>query len=110
MELNRRNKNIMKKESNLVDNANLWLDERYDEQPSKIKLIKEVSNFLEGATEFKLNINMENDTFVENPSEEVARILRDLADRIKGHSNFSKGHSQPLRDINGNTVGGFDII
>jgi hypothetical protein len=68
------------------------------------------SNFLEGATTFKLSINMENDAFAENPGEEVARILRDVANRVEGHPHFSKGHSQPLRDANGNTVGNFDVV
>lgn len=31
--------------------------------------------------------------------------LRALADRIDGHPHFSSGHSQALRDINGNEVG-----
>lgn len=50
-------------------------------------------------------IDMEDDIFQEQPTQEVARILRALANRIDGHPNFSAGHFQPLTDINGNNVG-----
>lgn len=58
--------------------------------------------------EFKLAINCDNPAF-DNASSEVARILRELADRIDGHPHFSAGHSQPVMDANGNEVGGFVI-
>lgn len=62
---------------------------------------------------FKLNINCDNAAFTGEesygPCYEVARILREVADRINGHLHFSPGHSQSIRDINGNQVGGFDV-
>lgn len=58
---------------------------------------------------FVLTFRMENAAFEEDASIEAARILRELADRIEGHPHFSEGHSQPVRDLNGNEVGGFFI-
>jgi hypothetical protein len=57
----------------------------------------------------KITINTENAAFEDQESQETARILQDLTKRINGHPHFSPGHSQPLRDINGNKVGSFDI-
>lgn len=56
-----------------------------------------------------IKINCGNAAFEDQESSEVARILRELVRRIDGHPDFLPGHSQPLRDINGNTVGSFDI-
>ena len=39
------------------------------------------------------------------PGGEVARILRDLADRVE-----DGGNSFPLRDVNGNRVGSADYV
>lgn len=39
---------------------------------------------------------------------EVARILRDLADRID-YAGLTGVESRPLRDFNGNTVGGLTV-
>jgi hypothetical protein len=50
-----------------------------------------------------------NAAFEDNESQETVRILKKLCDKIDGHPHFSPGHSQPLRDINGNEVGSFDI-
>ena len=58
---------------------------------------------------FVLTIDMDNAAFEEVPSVEVARILRDVAERIEYHPNFSPGHSQPVHDINGNLVGSFSV-
>ena len=52
-----------------------------------------------------IEIRMENAAFEDAPDQEVARILRDLAQRIDGHPHFSPGHDQALRDANGNEVG-----
>ena len=46
-----------------------------------------------------------SEVFQELPTHEVARILRDLADRVEGHPHFSAGHYQNLMDVNGNNVG-----
>ena len=58
-----------------------------------------------------ITIEMDNSTFHEytEPSYEVARILRKLAERIEGHPHYSPGHSQPLYDLNGNKVGYLDV-
>ncbi len=56
-----------------------------------------------------VKINCDNDAFEENPGGEFAAILRALANRIEGQPHFSPGHSQPLRDANGNRVGYLDV-
>ena len=63
------------------------------------------------AEQFNLTMSLSNDAFVcdDNQSRETARILREIADRIDGHPHFSPGHSQPIRDHNGNEVGNFDV-
>jgi hypothetical protein len=58
---------------------------------------------------FTLEIKMDNAAFEDDPSYEVARILKETAKRIEGHPHFSPGHEQPLHDVNGNTVGCFDV-
>jgi hypothetical protein len=58
---------------------------------------------------FTLEIKMDNEAFSEDASQEVARIMRETAKRIDGHPHFSAGHSQPVFDVNGNNVGGFDV-
>lgn len=50
-----------------------------------------------------IRIDMDNAAF-ERPSWEVARILRELADRVED-THFAPGHDQALRDVNGNEVG-----
>jgi hypothetical protein len=49
----------------------------------------------------KIEIDTCNDAFRENPGAEVARILRNAADKIEYGSEIDF----PLRDENGNTVG-----
>lgn len=51
-------------------------------------------------TKFKVHINCGNDAFATAPEEEVARILRKLADQIE--QGFTGCY---LTDYNGNTVG-----
>lgn len=53
----------------------------------------------------KINITMDNAAFADNPNE-LARILRDLADNLEA-GNGTDGAN--LRDLNGNKVGRFDI-
>lgn len=55
----------------------------------------------------ELTINMDNAAF-ENPSE-LARILRELADKIESNEGVSSGDKLVARDINGNTVGTLTI-
>lgn len=58
---------------------------------------------------FTLKIKMDNSAFEYDNSLEVARIIKECAERIDGHPNFSPGHSQPLYDVNGNEVGDFVV-
>lgn len=50
--------------------------------------------------DFQININCDNDAFRYTPEAEVARILRDVAQRVEQGETV-----MPLRDHNGNTVG-----
>ena len=52
----------------------------------------------------KLKINTENQAFDQAEGQEVARILRDLADRLENLDKLQECQL-PLRDLNGNTVG-----
>lgn len=52
-----------------------------------------------------IEINCDNAAFEDDPSLEVARILKDVCKKIDGHPNFSDGFSTALFDINGNEVG-----
>lgn len=52
-----------------------------------------------------ITIEMDNAAFENRPASELARILKDITLRVKqGDSDFS------VHDINGNTVGSFNII
>jgi hypothetical protein len=56
-------------------------------------------------SEFRVSIRTDNAAFEEGDrGAEVARILRDVADRLE--DGFEAGS---VRDINGNLVGGFDF-
>ena len=58
---------------------------------------------------FKLTITMDNAAFEDaNNGYEVARILRELANRIEG-MELTRGDSLSLRDSNGNTVGSVTV-
>ena len=57
---------------------------------------------------FTIKIDCDNAAFEECTGVEVARIIRDAAERIDGRP-LCEGNSQPLRDVNGNTVGHFDV-
>ena len=52
----------------------------------------------------KLKINTENAAFDQAEGQEVARILRGLADRLENLDKLQECQL-PLRDLNGNTVG-----
>ena len=56
-------------------------------------------------TELKLNIHMSNDAFVDNETQEVARILRKLADKIEESRWLVPGKFSNLHDYNGNICG-----
>ena len=52
-----------------------------------------------------IQIQMDNAAFTDAPASELARILRELAERIE-----NDGQDEcPLRDFNGNKVGQFKI-
>jgi hypothetical protein len=51
---------------------------------------------------FRLDVNCDNEAFTDDPTAEVARILRGLSQRLEG---ASPDESFPLRDLNGNGVG-----
>lgn len=54
----------------------------------------------------KIEIRMDNAAFDGNATQELARILREEANRVerKHHSDLTST-SYPIRDINGNRVG-----
>lgn len=56
---------------------------------------------------FKLHFETDNEAFTDEASSEVARILRDLADKIEGPAG--RFYSAPVRDINGNRIGSVDF-
>jgi hypothetical protein len=56
---------------------------------------------------FRLNINCDNAAFEEFPAEEIARILRAVADRIDAGDSFDTYRN--ILDINGNIVGQFAL-
>lgn len=58
---------------------------------------------------YTVTIEMDNAAFEDAPGEEVARILRALADLEDGHPHFAPGHEQALLDANGNEVGTADV-
>jgi hypothetical protein len=51
-------------------------------------------------------LRSDNDAFVDCPSYETARILRELADDIEASSMYCSGN---LTDINGNRAGSFEF-
>ena len=55
-------------------------------------------------TTLELKFQSGNAAFDDNPQQETARILRELADDIEASGMFCQGN---LTDVNGNTVGSF---
>jgi hypothetical protein len=53
----------------------------------------------------RLYIETYNDAFTEDRNAEIARILRLIADKIESGSNAGKAF-----DVNGNNVGGYQIL
>jgi hypothetical protein len=58
---------------------------------------------------FNLYIDLQNDAFQQSPETEIARILRDVADRIEHSTKFDLSMYRTIRDINGNDVGRYAI-
>lgn len=56
----------------------------------------------------RITINMDNAAFAPPAGDELARILRDLANRVD-HA-YPMAGAQPLYDINGNHVGQAEMI
>lgn len=57
---------------------------------------------------FKLEVTCDNDAFEPEPWEELARILREAADKLEREREACKWF-QTVRDINGNDVGRFAL-
>ncbi|MDR9836814.1 MULTISPECIES: hypothetical protein [Herbaspirillum] len=55
-----------------------------------------------------IKIDMGNAAFENSPSSEVARILRELADKVEDRG-VSIGDGIKLYDVNGNNVGQFEV-
>lgn len=53
---------------------------------------------------FTLFFDMGNAAFEDSPAEEVARILRAIADKVAGENDVP-GFFQTIRDANGNDIG-----
>lgn len=53
---------------------------------------------------FTLTIKTENEAFGDSPAHEVARILRQIANRLEDGTDSAK-----VMDVNGNSVGHFDL-
>ena len=54
---------------------------------------------------YTLTVEMDNVAFDNDPGSELARILREAANRVEGFGFQHKDHASPLRDVNGNKVG-----
>ena len=56
--------------------------------------------------QFEIIMNLDNDAFNPDASYEVARILRQLADKIEERSALR----MPIQDINGNSIGHIRVL
>lgn len=54
-----------------------------------------------------ITIEVDNDAFQPEPSKELARILKELSDKISHKGIEDK---RPLYDINGNNVGWLEVM
>lgn len=57
---------------------------------------------------FTMSVACDNDAFEPEPWEEIARILRDAADKIERERDACRWF-QTVRDVNGNDVGRFAL-
>ena len=55
---------------------------------------------------FTLKFSTDNAAFSENPNDEVARILKEVALRMTDYGEAKRG---PIFDINGNKIGEFEL-
>ena len=62
-----------------------------------------------GLEEVVITVNLQNSAFSDCAGSELARILRNLADKVDG-MNENLGNEISLRDINGNRVGNMVAI
>lgn len=58
---------------------------------------------------FTLHISTTNAAFAEDGHSEIARLLRDVADKIATHGVVTN-EVHRLRDVNGNAVGHFRLV
>ena len=58
---------------------------------------------------FMLEIDIDNDAFQPDPDIEIARLLHEAGMRVNG-GMLGRKSRMGLRDSNGNTVGGYQII
>ena len=58
---------------------------------------------------FLVRIGLGNDAFSCDGTLELARILREMADKVESSSFANMGCFQSVRDVNGNTVGQFAV-
>lgn len=58
---------------------------------------------------FLVRISLGNDAFACDGSLEIARMLRELADKVETESFADMSRFQNLRDINGNPVGQYAV-
>lgn len=57
---------------------------------------------------FTMTVNCDNDSFKPEPWEELARILREAADKLERERDTCRWF-QTVRDFNGNDVGRFAV-
>lgn len=62
-----------------------------------------------GLEEVVIHVNLQNSAFSDCAGAELARILRELADKVE-YSHSELGDEISLRDINGNKVGNMVAI
>lgn len=61
-------------------------------------------------SQFRLQIELDNDAFTDNPLQEIARILQATASKLlQANSPDEFSYYQNLKDINGNSVGTYGI-
>jgi hypothetical protein len=56
---------------------------------------------------FMVNIHTDNEAFDYDPSQELARLLRKIADELDAGGDYAM--FQTIRDINGNDVGAYAL-
>ena len=61
-------------------------------------------NCSEPLTKFQVFLNLDNDAFQPDPTEEIVRILRDIADRMEIEGETPE-FFKTILDYNGNDVG-----